>query len=174
MASLASRFASFCLSASRRSWNFLPLRHGQFTFGNAVPEVNLGRNDGHSFLLGLDQQAVNFAAVKQQFPFAKRIVVPEAAGLILRNMAVYQPSLALANFGIGLAEGPFAFAQASSLRFPPVPVRLPGCLKDGSCRRQLDSAQQSCTPSCCDFCEFDFTVSIIAWSQGAAAATERY
>jgi hypothetical protein len=91
---------------------FLAFRYGDLTFRNTVPEVNLGRNDGHSFLLGLDQQAVNFAAVKEQFPFAKRIVIPEAAGLVLRNMAVYQPSLPLANLGIGLAEGPFALSQA--------------------------------------------------------------
>ncbi len=116
MASLASRFASFCFSDSRRSWNFLPLRHGQFAFGDAVPEVNLGRDDGHALLLGLNEQAVQFAPVEQQLPFPKGIVVPEASGQILGNVAVYQPSLAKANLGVGLPEGAFAFAQRFDLR----------------------------------------------------------
>jgi hypothetical protein len=54
--------------------------------------------------------------VEQQLPFPKGIVVPEASGQILGNVAVYQPSLAKANLGIGLPEGAFALAQRLDLR----------------------------------------------------------
>src|SRR6202167_4758311 len=43
---------------------FLALRHGQFTFGDAVPEIDFGGDDGHAFLLGLDEQPVNLTAVE--------------------------------------------------------------------------------------------------------------
>jgi hypothetical protein len=42
-------------------------------------------------------------------------VIPETSGQILGNMAVYQPNLANANFGVGLAEGTFALAEGLDL-----------------------------------------------------------
>jgi hypothetical protein len=66
-------------------------------------------------LLGLYEQAVQFAPVEQELPFPKRVVVPESSRQILRDMAVYQPSLANANLGICLPEGAFALAEGLDL-----------------------------------------------------------
>jgi len=43
-------------------------------------------------------------------------MIAESSGEILRNMAVYQPSFAKANLGIGLAESSFPFAEGFYLR----------------------------------------------------------
>ena len=61
------------------------------------------------------EQPVDLAAVQQQLSFSERVVVAVTSGEILRDMAVYQPSLAKANFGIGLAKGALAFAQGFDL-----------------------------------------------------------
>src|ERR1700678_278655 len=94
---------------------FLPSRDGYFAFGDAVPEINLSRNDGHAFLLSLDHQAVNLSPVQQQLSFAERVVIAPPAREIFRYMAIYQPRFAAADLGEGLPKRALPFAKRLDL-----------------------------------------------------------
>ena len=54
---------------------------------------------------------MNLALVKKQFTFAKRLVVPGAAGHILRDVRVDEESAAGLEVHIGVADVGFTFAQ---------------------------------------------------------------
>jgi hypothetical protein len=94
----------------------LSFGHRQFAFCYAVAKINLRRHYGHALLLGLHQKPVDLAPLDQEFSFSKRIVVAKPAGQILRNMAVYQPSLSGANFSIGVPQSSLALAKCFYLR----------------------------------------------------------
>src|SRR5579863_2538031 len=89
----------------------LALGHGELAFGNAIAEINLQGNDGHSLLLRLDLQLLDFAAIQKQLALSQRIVIARAAWLIFGNVAVDEPRLAAANFRVGLAKRSLSFPQ---------------------------------------------------------------
>ncbi len=115
MASSGFAFGFFLALGFAAVVKFLALGHGQLAFGNAVAEVDLQRDHRHALLLRLDQQPLDFAPIQQQLALAERIVVARPAGQVLRDVAVYQPRLADANFGIGLAERPLALPEGLDL-----------------------------------------------------------
>lgn len=90
---------------------FFALGHRQFAFRDAVTEIYLGRDDGHSLLLDLAVQFFDFAAPEQQLAFAQGVVIPRASGQILGNVTVYQPSLSGANLRVGFPDRSLAFAK---------------------------------------------------------------
>ena len=98
---------------------FFAFGHGHFAFGDAIPEINLGRDDGHAFLLGLDQQPVNLSPVQQQFALPQRFVIARPAGQVLRDVAIDQPGFAAANLGERFAKRTFSFPEV----FTSVPTR---------------------------------------------------
>src|SRR5580700_9807254 len=77
---------------------FLTFRDGQLAFCAAVAKVKLHGHDGHALLLDLNQQTIDLAPVQQKLSFPERVVIPRPPGLVLRDVAVYQPSLSGANF----------------------------------------------------------------------------
>jgi hypothetical protein len=94
---------------------FLAFGHGYFAFGDAVPEINLGRDDGHALLLGLDHKSVNLSTVQEQLSFPQRIVIAGATGQVLRYVAIDQPSFAATNFGERFAKGTLPFPESLDL-----------------------------------------------------------
>ena len=90
---------------------FLALPDRQFAFRHSIPEIDLQRHHGHALLLNGDVQFFEFPAVQQQLALPEGIVVSRSPGTVLRYVAVYQPSLASANFGVGFADCSFAFAE---------------------------------------------------------------
>jgi general secretion pathway protein D len=94
---------------------FLAFCHREFAFRDPIPEVNLQGHDGHTLLLGFDDQPIDLAPVQQQFAFPERVVISRPSGLILRNMTVYQPSFTSANLRVGVAQRPLAFTECLNL-----------------------------------------------------------
>jgi hypothetical protein len=94
---------------------FFTTRDGEFTLGDAVPEINFGGDDGHALLGGLGLEFADLAAVEQQLAATERIVISETARKIFGYMAVHEPHLIAFGFGIGLADRTFPFAKAFDL-----------------------------------------------------------
>jgi hypothetical protein len=94
---------------------FLTFRYRYFAFGDAIPEVNLGWDDGHALLLGLNDEPINLSSVQKQLSFPKRVVVPGAAGQVLGYMAIYQPSFAAADLGECFAKRALPFPKSLDL-----------------------------------------------------------
>ena len=94
---------------------FLTFRHGYFAFGDAVSEINLGWDDGHALLLGLDDEPINLPSIQKQFSFPKRVVIPGTAGQVLGYVAIYQPSFAAANLGECFAKRALPFPESLDL-----------------------------------------------------------
>ena len=94
---------------------FLTFRHGYFAFGDAVSEINLGWDDGHALLLGLDDEPINLPSIQKQFSFPKRVVIPGTAGQVLGYVAIYQPSFAAANLGECFAKRTLPFPECLDL-----------------------------------------------------------
>jgi hypothetical protein len=93
----------------------LTFRYRYFAFGDAVPEINFGRNDGHAFLLGLDHEPLDLPAVQEQLSFPKRVVIPRPTGQVLGYVAIDQPSFPSANLGEGFAKRALPFPQSLDL-----------------------------------------------------------
>src|SRR5580698_5183593 len=87
-------FLLFALPAIVKLFTF---GYGNFAFGDAIPEIDLGWDDGHTFLLGLDQKPINLSTFQQQF------VISKAARQVFRDMAIDEPGFAAANLREGLA-----------------------------------------------------------------------
>ncbi len=93
----------------------LAFGQGQFAFCAAVPEIEFHGDDRHALLLGLDFQTLNLTLIEKKLPFPERVVIARSPGLVFRNVAVYQPSLTGANFGIGVAKGCLPFPETLDL-----------------------------------------------------------
>src|SRR6202451_319146 len=87
-------FLLFALPAVVKLFTF---GYGNFAFGDAIPEIDLGWDDGHAFLLGLDQKPINLSTVQQQFAFPQRFVISKAARQVFRDMAIDDPASPAAN-----------------------------------------------------------------------------
>ena len=101
-------FLLFALPAVVKLFTF---GHGNFAFGDAIPEIDLGWDDGHAFLLGLDQKPINLSTVQQQFAFPQRFVISKAARQVFRDMAIDEPGFAAANLRERLAQSTFSLAE---------------------------------------------------------------
>lgn len=66
-------------------------------------------------MLDFAREFLELAAVEEEFAGPERIVIPRAAGTVLGDVAILQPDFAAADFGVGLAEGAFAFAEGLDL-----------------------------------------------------------
>ena len=94
---------------------FLTFGDGYFAFGDAIPKINLGRDDGHPLLLGLDHEPLNLSSVQKQLSFPKWVMIPGATGQVLRYVAIYQPSFAAANLGECFAKRTLPFPECLDL-----------------------------------------------------------
>ena len=94
---------------------FFALCDGQLTFGDAVAEINFQRDNRHPLLLGLDEQAVDFAPVEQQLALPERVVISRSAGKVLRNVEIHEPRFPAPYFGVGVAKRSLAFPEGFHL-----------------------------------------------------------
>jgi hypothetical protein len=94
---------------------FLTFCHGYFAFGDAIPEINLGWDDGHALLLGLDHEPINLPSIQKQLSFPKRVVIPGATGQVFGYVAIDQPSFAAANLGECFAKRALPFPKSLDL-----------------------------------------------------------
>lgn len=94
---------------------FLTFGHGYLAFGDAVPEINLGRDDGHALLLSLNDEPVNLSSVQEQLSFPQRVMIPGAARQIFGYVAIDQPSFASTNFGECFAKRTLPFPESLDL-----------------------------------------------------------
>jgi hypothetical protein len=60
----------------------------------------------------LNDEPIDLPAIEQQLAPSKGIVIPGSAGLVFRNVKVYQPRLSGANLGVGLAQRSFPFTKS--------------------------------------------------------------
>src|SRR6202030_2880434 len=94
-------FLAFGLAAVVK---LLTLGHREFTLCNSVPEINFQRDNGQAFLLGLNEQAVDFAAVQKQLTLPEWVMISQTARQIFGDVAVDEPSLAKLDLRVSVAE----------------------------------------------------------------------
>lgn len=95
---------------------FFPARECKLAFGHAVAKVNFQRNQGKAFLLNLNAQLVDFAAIEQQLARAERAMIPGPAGLIFGYVAIHEPEFPAPGFGVGIAQASLPFTQCLDFR----------------------------------------------------------